>query len=161
MASKQQSCEYCEFCEKDSDYPFGKFCTVHHDHCDNRENGLTQKESNMLHRSWHRMVACLERITHDSKDGKLWLLSWQVGAVLRGFDYLPTPPRHRNWKPKNTHHKVWIGATNSANDKVRFRKIQEMQKMLDTLQVLKQLQNPSTHVPGSHPVISQERKRGL
>jgi len=154
---KKQPCRYCE---NDADSPLGQFCIVHHDYCDDTA-GLTKNESAMLHVSWHRLESCLERLKDNPKDGRLWLLSWQVGAMLRAFDYLPTPPKHKNWKPKNTYHKVWIGATNSANDKVRFRKVQEMQKMLDTLEVLKELQDPSTRVPGSRPVVSQERKKGL
>ena len=158
MGTKIKPCKYCE--HTDPDYPFGNFCIVHHDHCDST-TGLTQQESAMLHQSWHRLESCLKRLQEDSRDGKLWLLSWQVGAMLRSFDYLPTPAKPRNSKPKNLYHKIFLGATEGAKNKVRFRKNQEMQKMLDVLEILKKLQEPSTHIPGTHPVLAKERIKGL
>lgn len=154
----------CEFCKHDfPDYPFGGYCIIHHDHCETTyPEGmvLTQNTSTMIHQAWHRLEACVKRLKEDEKDGKLWLLSWQLAGSVRTLDYLPKSRTTMGKKFKSLYHRVFrAGATNTAR-KVERRKNQEIQKLLESMEIVKILQVPSTHIPGTK-VQREERKKGL
>ncbi len=146
MATKDKPHAFCEYSEH-KNYPFGKFCTIHHKHCENIELEMTDRVGKMIHQAWHRMEVCVKRLGESEADGMLWLLSWHVAGSLRTLDYLPNPQRKMK-KAKSLYHKVYLAGVDGSNKRILQRKKIEVEKLVRTLDLVKRYQIPDKE--GNH-----------